>query len=147
MIMVAPRLYEAMSRDGMFFAAFATRNATGTPLASTLLLAVLSTVFVLVGRFDQIVSFFVATALFFLGLAAAALFVIRRRDSVAAPALFHAPGYPLTPAVFIALVTAVVLMVAMNRPFEALSGFAIVAAGLAAYGRFSRRRSMLEVNP
>ncbi len=139
MIMVAPRLYEAMSHDGAFFPVFGRRDtARGTPLASTLLLGGLATLFLLVGRFDQIVSFFVATALVFLGLAAAGLFVIRRREAGAPPAVFATPAYPLAPMAFIALVTVVVLLVAMNRPLEALSGLVIVATGLFAYGWFRR---------
>lgn len=144
MIMVAPRLYEAMSRDGMFFAAFAARSSSGAPLRSTLWLGALSTLFVLLGTFDQIVSFFIATALVFLALAAGALLVVRRRDAGTAATHFRAPAYPLTPLVFIALVSVVIVMVAVTRPVEALSGFAIAAAGLVAYGRFTRERTVVE---
>ena len=129
MVMVAPRLYEAMSQDGLFPAAVAARHPlTGAPVRTTIVLALLATVFVLVGSFDQIVAFFMCTTLCFVALAAAAVFVVRRRES--AVAAFLAPGYPVTPALFALLVLTVVAMVAINRPFQALAGFALVLLGL-----------------
>lgn len=137
MMMVAPRLYEAMGRDGLFPAAVATRAASGSPVRSTLVLAALSTTMVLLGTFDQIVSFFIAPTLVFLALAAGAVFIVRRRPSPAAS--FQAPGYPLTPVVFITLVVVVALMVAANRPLQALAGLVMVALGLPVYRIFARR--------
>jgi APA family basic amino acid/polyamine antiporter len=137
MMMVAPRLYEAMGRDGLFPAAVSTRTANGSPVRSTLVLAALSTMLVLLGTFDQIVSFFIAPTLVFLALAAGAVFVVRRRAAPAAS--FHAPGYPLTPVVFITLVAAVALMVAANRPRQALAGLVMVTLGLPVYRMFAGR--------
>lgn len=132
MIIVVPRLYEAMGRDGLFPAALTVRHpATGAPVRSTVLLALLSTAFVLLGSFQEIVAFFIATTLVFIAMAAAALFVVRRREP--SHTMFRAPGYPLTPALFVLLVVSIVGMVAMNRPWQALAGGAVVLAGLAAY--------------
>jgi APA family basic amino acid/polyamine antiporter len=137
MMMVAPRLYEAMGQDGLFPAAVATRAGNGAPVRSTLVLAVLATALVLLGTFDQIVSFFIAPTLVFLALAAGAVFRVRRRTTDAAS--FPAPGYPLTPVIFIALVLVVALMVAANRPVQALAGLVMVALGLPVYRMFIRR--------
>ena len=130
MIMVAPRLYEAMSRDGLFPAAVAARHpVTGAPVRATAVLASLATVFVLLGTFEQIAAFFMCTTLGFVALAAAAVFVLRpTRAGTRAP--FRAPGYPLTPALFVFLVLAVVTLVAINRPFQAFAGLALVLLGL-----------------
>ncbi len=128
-MIVTPRLYEAMSFDGLFPAIVAKRHAaTGAPIRATAVLATLATVFVLAGTFDQIVAFFVCTALVFVALAAVALFVVRRRGG--APGIVQAPGYPATPAIFVLLVLAVVVMIAVNRPWQALAGVAIVLVGL-----------------
>lgn len=132
MLMVSPRLYEAMARDGLFPGAVSQRHPrTGAPVRATAVLAALATVYVLVGTFDQIVAFFICTALVFIGLSAAALFVVRNR--AAANGLYRAPGYPLTPALFVGLVGVIVLMILVNRPWQALSGFALAAVGLVAY--------------
>jgi len=129
MVMVAPRLYEAMSRDGLFPAAVAARHPlTGAPVRATAVLALLATVFVLIGTFEQIAAFFMCTTLGFVALAAAAVFVVRRRVPEASP--FRAPGYPLTPALFVLLVLAVVALVAINRPLQAFAGLALMLLGV-----------------
>ena len=106
--MMAPRVYVAMSDDGLFPSALAAvRPGTGTPARAMLLLATLASGFVLVGTFQQIVAFFICTALTFIALAAAALFVIRGRLPDTTPS--KSPGYPLTPALFVLLVLLVVV--------------------------------------
>jgi APA family basic amino acid/polyamine antiporter len=130
MIIVAPRLYEAMAADKLFPAALARRHpSTNAPVRATLVLAVLATLFVLLGTFEQIVAFFLCTTLGFIALAAGAVFVARRR---AAPddGLFRTPGYPVTPVLFMLLVLTVVVMVAVHRPLQAVAGAAIVLIGV-----------------
>ena len=130
MLIVAPRLYEAMAADRLFPAALARRHpATGAPVRTTMMLAVLASLYVLAGTFDQIVAFFVCTALGFIALAAAAVFVTRRREGARADS-FRTPGYPVTPALFVLLVLMVVLMVAVHRPAQAAAGVVIVLLGV-----------------
>jgi APA family basic amino acid/polyamine antiporter len=138
LLMMAPRLYVAMSEDRLFPAALAAVNpVTQVPARATALLAALATVYVVAGTFEQISSFLVCTAMGFIALAAASLFVIRRR--VPQRATFSVPGYPWTPAVFVLLMTVVVLLVGLSRPRQALLGLVIVALGWPAYGLVVRR--------
>jgi basic amino acid/polyamine antiporter, APA family len=128
-----------MSHDGLFPSSIASvSDVTGAPAGATLLLALLATVFVLAGTFQQIVAFFLCTTLIFIALAAAALVVVRRDPSM--PALTH-PGYPFTVVLFVLLVVSVVVLVAINRPVQALAGFAIVLAGWPAHRLFARSRA------
>lgn len=133
MMMVAPRLYEAMSRDGLFPPAITARHpSTGAPLRATAVLALLATVYVLLGTFEQIAAFFMCTTLGFVALAAAAVFVLRGTNESGGldRATFRAPGYPLTPALFVLLVLTIVAMVAINRPFQAVAGLVLMLLGL-----------------
>jgi APA family basic amino acid/polyamine antiporter len=137
LLMMAPRLYVAMSRDRLFPPALAAVSpATGTPARATGVLAILATAYVLAGTFQQVVAFFLCTALCFVALAAAGLLVIRAREP-GAP--YHAPGFPLTPVLFVLLVATVVALVAIARPLQALAGFGLVLPGLAVYSFVSRR--------
>ena len=80
LLMMAPRLYIAMSSDGVFPSALASLHpVTRAPVRATAVLAVLASLFVMLGTFEQIVSFLVCTAMGFIALAAAALIVVRRR--------------------------------------------------------------------
>jgi APA family basic amino acid/polyamine antiporter len=129
LLIMAPRLYVAMSQDGLFPAAVATVDPlTHTPARATALLALLASVFVSVGTFRQIVAFFMCTTLGFIALAATALIVVRRRASN--DTSFHAPGYPLTTLLFVLLTFVVVILIGLNQPLQAIAGVAIVLAGL-----------------
>ena len=74
LMLMAPRLYLAMSRDGLFPAVLAsTHPRTQAPARATALLAAIASVFVLAGSFGQIVALFLCPTLVFIGLAAAAV--------------------------------------------------------------------------
>ncbi len=139
LLLMAPRVYVAMSRDDLFPASLAATSAsTGAPVRATALLAAIASVYVLSGSFEQILALFLCPALAFVALAAAGIFRLRRRDE-AAPG-FRCPGYPATPVLFIALVLAVAAIVAIAHPLPALAGLALAALGLPAHRVFSRRR-------
>jgi APA family basic amino acid/polyamine antiporter len=139
LLIMAPRLYVAMSGDGLFPSALASVNAaTQSPARATALLAGLASLFVTVATFQQIVAFFMCTTLAFVALAAAALIVVRRR-APEGPA-FRVPGHPIPAVLFVTFVLGVVVLVAVNRPMQALFGFGIVLVGLPAHRLFARSR-------
>lgn len=138
LLMMAPRLYVAMSEDGLFPAMLAVRHpTTGAPVRATALLAALATAYVVAGTFEQISSFLICTAMGFIALAAASLFRIRSRRP--GGVAFRVPGYPWTTMLFVLLMGIVVLLVGVNRPRQALLGMAIVALGWPAYRLVGRR--------
>jgi APA family basic amino acid/polyamine antiporter len=138
LLVMAPRLYLAMGQDHLFPRTLASlQGRNGVPVRATALLSVLATLFVLVGSFQDIVAFFVCTALGFIALAAASLFVVRRRAGDRSA--FRVPGYPVTPALFVGLVIAVVGLIAANRPRQAAAGFGLVLLGMPAYSLLEAR--------
>ena len=139
LLIMAPRLYVAMSDDGLFPSALATVNAATSPARATALLALIASAFVSVATFQQIVAFFMCAAMGFVALAAAALPVVRRRTP-GEPA-FRAPGYPVSTALFVALVLGVVILLAVNRPLQAIAGVGIVLLGLPAHRLLARQRT------
>jgi basic amino acid/polyamine antiporter, APA family len=146
LLLMAPRVYLAMSRDGLFPAALAAVHpSTKAPVRATVLLAMVASVYVLSGSFPQVVAFFLCTTLGFIALAAAGLFRMRGKDSEASA--FRCPGYPATPALFVLFLLAVVALVALARPLPAVGGIALVLCGLpiyrilAARGAIGARRS------
>jgi APA family basic amino acid/polyamine antiporter len=82
-VLMAPRVPFAMARDGLFWRGATEVNKGGTPDVALLFSSLLAAVFVISGRFEQVIAvlafFFVANyALSFIS-----LFVLRRRDSLA----------------------------------------------------------------
>ena len=69
LLIMAPRLYVAMSADGLFPSALARVNPlTRSPARATALLALLASVFVCIATFQEIVAFFMCTTLGFIAL-------------------------------------------------------------------------------
>jgi APA family basic amino acid/polyamine antiporter len=129
LLLLAPRLYLAMSRENLFPAALAALHpVTQAPVRATTILATLASIYVVSGSFSQIVAFFICPTLLFVALAAAALFVVRRSHPDAP--VFRAPGYPATPLLFVLLLLAVVALITLAHPLPALAGCALVLIGL-----------------
>ena len=92
-----------MARDGVFFPSVAALHKRfETPARAIALQAVLASVLVVAGNFNEILSYFVFVVIVFVALTVAALFKFRREDS--GGVRFLTPGYPVTPAVFLAMI-------------------------------------------
>lgn len=136
MQMVAPRLYIAMAADGLFPAAAAAIHPWfGTPARAIILQAALASLLVVLGTFDTIVAYFVFVTVVFIAATVAGVFVLRRREGD-----FTVPGHPWTPAVFLALVAALLVLLGASNPVQALLGAAVVGAAVPVY-RVLRARS------
>jgi APA family basic amino acid/polyamine antiporter len=136
LIISAPRVYFAMAQDRVFLPAVAHVSPRfGTPALAIAILGGVSSLLVVLGTFQQIISYFVFVAVLFLGLTVAGLFVLRRRRQSPSVAVLT-PGYPLTPLAFLALVLLMLILMAARSPLEALLGVAVVLAGLPVYQVF-----------
>jgi APA family basic amino acid/polyamine antiporter len=141
--MMLPRLYYAMGKDGLFPPSLGTLHPTrGTPVRAIALQAGLASVLVALGSFDAIIAYFVFITVVFIGLTVAGAIRLRGSDGFRQVG----PGSgrlvaPLVPAVvFLALVGILLVIVAVNRPLQALAGSAIVLAGLPVYALVRRRK-------
>ena len=137
--MSAPRVYFAMARDGLFLRAAARLHPrTGAPVRAVVIQAALATLLVLLGTFDEIISYFMFAVVLFITLTVAGLFVLRRRRP---DAPYLTPLYPFTPAVYILLSVALLALLALGSPRQALLGVAVVALGLPVYYLLFRGRA------
>jgi basic amino acid/polyamine antiporter, APA family len=135
-----PRLYYAMARDGLFFAAMGELHPTfGTPARAIGLQALVASILIAVGTFPAIVAYFVFVTVAFLGLTVAGLFVLRARQHPPVPS-YRVPGYPVTPILFLVLTALVLGLLAGGRPKESMIGLLVVALGIPVFQRVGRRR-------
>ena len=138
-IMSAPRVYYAMAKDGLFVKAMArTHPRFGTPANAILLQGSIATILVVIGTFQQIIAYFIFVAVVFLALAGAGLFRARGRGQGIEP-VFFTPAYPVPAVVFLVLMSALLVLLVLHSPQEALLGTAVVAAGLPVYTLFQRK--------
>jgi APA family basic amino acid/polyamine antiporter len=139
-ILVTPRVLQAMAADGVFFQRFAALHPRfHTPSASILALAVCAVILTVSGTFGQLVDYVTFGDWIFFGSTAASLYVYRARDQGAGPA-FKVPGYPVTPALFILAAAFVVYSSIVSNPRNAAIGAGLIALGIPAFLYWRHRR-------
>ena len=139
LLMALPRVYYAMANDGVFLRAIGVASPrTGTPTRAIAIQATLASTLILLGTFDQIVTYFVFVTVAFVGLTVSGLMILRRRSGPDAP--FQTPGYPVTPLVFLLLVATTLFLLAAHNPRQAALGVGIVALGIPVYAFTLRGR-------
>ncbi|HEX4560496.1 MAG TPA: amino acid permease [Gemmatimonadales bacterium] len=103
-ILVTPRVYQAMAADGVFFPQIARLHPVyRTPTIAILLQAVWAVILTLTKSYDQLNDYVVFGDWIFFGSTVATLFVYRAREKKgeASPPAFRTPWYPVLPALFI----------------------------------------------
>jgi basic amino acid/polyamine antiporter, APA family len=149
-VLVTPRVFQAMAADGVFFPWLARLHPVHrTPAGAIALQAAWASALVLSGSFSQLVDYVAFADWVFFGLTVAGLFVYRGRDragsKAAAPGAFRVPGYPWTPALFVAASIFVVVSSVLAAPLNALIGSGMLALGVPVYWYWSRPVRVEEV--
>jgi basic amino acid/polyamine antiporter, APA family len=131
--LTAPRVYYAMAKDGVFFRKLAEVHPRfGTPAFAVGATAFWAAVLAASGTFEQLLTYVVFVGWMFYALAAASIFVYRKRETMEV-ARYRVPGYPWTPIVFIATVAAFVMNTIVAQPVRAAAGIGVVLTGAPAY--------------
>jgi basic amino acid/polyamine antiporter, APA family len=122
-----------MASDGLFFRRLSEVHPRfGTPALAIAATALWSMLLAATGTFEQLLTYVVFTAWIFYGLGALSVFVFRRtRPDVPRP--FRVPGYPWTPALFVAAACGIVVSTLVGQPARAAVGLIVVLTGLPAY--------------
>jgi APA family basic amino acid/polyamine antiporter len=137
-ILVSPRVYQAMAADGAFFPALARLHPRfRTPATAIVIQGVWAVALTLTGTYAQLLDYVVFGDWIFFGLTVATLFVHRRRAG--APAAYAVPGYPLTPALFVAAAAFVVWSSVRANPGNAAIGTLLLLAGIPVFAFWRRR--------
>lgn len=139
-ILVTPRVLQAMAADRVFFARLAELHPVyRTPTLALVALALCAIVLVLTGTFGDLVDYVTFGDWIFFGLTAASLFVYRRRIAETEPT-FRVPGYPYTVLLFIAAAAFVVYSSIASNPRNAAIGAGLIALGIPAFLYWRRLR-------
>jgi APA family basic amino acid/polyamine antiporter len=133
LVLTAPRVFYAMSRDGLFFRKLAEVHPRfGTPAFAVVATCAWAMLLAATGTFEQLLTYVVFTGWIFYALGAASIFSYRRRLPDAHRP-FRVPGYPVTPLLFVAASSAIVLNALFTQTGRALIGIAVVLTGAPAY--------------
>jgi APA family basic amino acid/polyamine antiporter len=139
-ILVTPRVFQAMAADGVFFPRLAELHPRyRTPSAAILLESGWAIVLTLTGTFGQLVDYVAFGDWIFFGLTVAGLYRLRAGDAERG-AGFRVPGYPWTPAIFVAAALLVVASSILANPGNAAVGTGLLLLGIPVYLWWRRPR-------
>jgi APA family basic amino acid/polyamine antiporter len=137
-MLASPRLYVALASDRLFPRVLgAPSTLTGTPLGAIAVQAALACALLAVGRFADIVAYFVFSTMAFITASVAAILVLPPPP----PGCFRAPARRCMAGIFIGLAAVLLALVAGGRLIPAASGVAVVALGLPVHAWLRRRSS------
>jgi len=134
LILAGARVYYAMARDGVFFRRVGSLNAKAVPAAGLIVQSVWVSLLCLTGTYGQLLNYVIFAALVFYVMTTIGLFILRaKRPDAERP--YRAVGYPVLPALYMALAAAVavILLIAPKTRTEALSGLVLVLIGIPVY--------------
>jgi APA family basic amino acid/polyamine antiporter len=139
MICIGPRIYYVMASDGVFFSSVGRLSQRyRTPGAGLALQALWASLLVIMGTFQQLLTYCGFMLSLFTSLTISGVFVLRRRyPEMNRP--YRVWGYPLTPAFFLMVSIWMMIYVIFIRPGESLLGLIIVGAGIPAYFAWKRK--------
>jgi basic amino acid/polyamine antiporter, APA family len=132
-ILTTSRVYYAMAKDRVFFQKLAEVHPRfRTPAFAVVSGSVWAVILAATGTFEQLFTYTVFTGWLFYGIAAASIFVYRRKRSDQHRP-YSVPFYPWTPLLFIAAAAALVANTILAQPRTAGIGLGIVFLGAPAY--------------
>jgi basic amino acid/polyamine antiporter, APA family len=138
LILSGPRVYYAMARDRLFFErAGQLHPVYRTPVFGLIAQAIWASVLCISGTYGQLLDYVIFAALVFYFLTTLALFRLRRiRSDLPRPV--KAFGYPVLPALYMAAVAGLLIILLIYRPLYTWPGLLIVAMGIPVYALWRR---------
>jgi APA family basic amino acid/polyamine antiporter len=140
LILAGARVYYAMARDGLFFKRAAEVSPRShTPVFSLVIQAIWSFVLVGSGTYGDLLDYVIFAALLFYVLTVSGLFVLRRtRPDLERP--YRAWGYPVLPALYVAMAALVMVDLLFVKPRFTWPGLIIVLTGIPVFFFWHRKR-------
>lgn len=145
-MLTSPRVYFAMARDGLFFRRLAVVHPRfKTPAFAVIAGAIWSMLLAITGTFEQLLTYVVFVGWIFYALAAASIFVYRRKAPDAVRP-YRVPGYPITPLLFIIAAAALALNTIITQPLRAGIGLGIVLLGAPVFLIWRKKTGTIDEN-
>jgi APA family basic amino acid/polyamine antiporter len=135
-LILGPRVYYSMARDGIFFKSVAYVDPKCcVPTRSILLQGGIAAVMACFGTFEQLLTYMGFALGIFPLLAVFGVFKLRRTGRSAV----KLPGYPVASAVYLLIGAAILVLAFLRQPVESAVAIATALAGVPLYLVFKRR--------
>lgn len=137
MIIVGPRVYEAMAKDNLFPPALSKLNQHGVPSFAVGLQAVVAIIIALTATFESLLIYIGYTLNIFAALAVFSVFLMRKKGLSVIRICW---GYPITPIIFLAFAVWMTVWSIQSKPEVTLAGLGTLATGYLFYLVQARRK-------
>jgi basic amino acid/polyamine antiporter, APA family len=143
-LLIGPRVVYAMASAGQFPAVAARLTGrAGTPAVATGLQVAVALVLLWTGTFESLIVYSGFGLSVFSLLAISSIYVLRwRRPDLPRP--FRTPGYPVTPAVYLALTTLLIVATFHERTEVAMYAIVSIGAGIPVYYLWRHKARLLD---
>lgn len=132
MVLVGPRVSNAIGEDLKFFRFLAEKNKDGIPVTAMLLQLAFSIFYIITATFDQVITFIGFTLNIFTLLTVLGLIVYRiKQPNAKRP--YRVAAYPLVPIIFVLINIWIAVYGLMFKPYESFAGLACTLIGLVFY--------------
>lgn len=137
-VLLGPRLFYAMAREGLFFPAVAKVHPRyRVPVISIVFQGVWASLLVVMGTFGELIRSVISIHVIFYALAVAGVIVLRfKRPELPRP--YKLPGYPILPVLFVLAAAGLAANEISHFNPKQFAVLAIVAAGIPAYFLFRK---------
>src|SRR5674476_540026 len=135
-IIIGPRVYYSMAKDGLFFKSVAKIHPKfGVPSNSIILQSIIAIVLALSGTFEQVLTYMGFALGIFPILTVTGVFKLRKSH----PLALRMAGFPFTQVLYIGTGISILFLAFLERPIESSIALLTVIAGIPAYYLFKNK--------
>jgi APA family basic amino acid/polyamine antiporter len=139
-IIIGPRVYYSMAKDGLFFKSVARIHPKfQVPSNSIFLQGIIATILTLSGTFEQVLTYMGFALGIFPILTVLGVFKLRKDN----PNALRMAGFPYTQVLYVTSGVLILVLAFLERPLEASIASFTVIAGIPAYYIFKRTNSTI----
>jgi APA family basic amino acid/polyamine antiporter len=138
LILAGARVYYAMAKDGVFFKNAGMLNNKSVPSAALIVQCIWTCLLCLSGTYGDLLDYVVFAVLLFYILTIVGIFILRIKQPDAERP-YKAFGYPIVPALYIILASAISIDLLIFKPQYTWPGLGIVLLGIPVYFLWKRR--------
>jgi APA family basic amino acid/polyamine antiporter len=137
-ILSGARVYYAIARDGLFFKSMGTLNKNGVPGVALWLQCLWACLLCLSGTYGNLLDYVIFAVLLFYIMTIIGVFVLRvKQPDLHRP--YKAFGYPILPALYIILASAICVILLIYKPLYSWPGLLIVGLGIPVFYFFGSK--------
>jgi len=136
LILGGPRVYYAMAKDGLFFKSLGTLHSKyRTPVNALIVQGIWSCILTLTGSYSDLLTYIAFASVLFNAMTIISLYIMRiKHPDMERPHM--AMGYPVVPALYIAIALAFLIFILQGDFWNSIKGICIILIGIPVYFYF-----------